>query len=74
MLFSLCITYEGIFQEKSTKDEDTYCVFVDDAVPGRFADAVFCIFDGHAGKLSASRGAQRSLCSESATGYQRTRN
>ena len=58
MLFSLCITYEGIFQEKSTKDEDTYCVFVDDAVPGRFADAVFCIFDGHAGKLSAQRCAE----------------
>lgn len=48
----------GIFQEKSTKDEDTYCVFVDDAVPGRFADAVFCIFDGHAGKLSAQRCAE----------------
>ena len=58
MLLSLCITYEGIFQEKSTKDEDTYCVFVDDAVPGRFADAVFCIFDGHAGKLSAQRCAE----------------
>ena len=57
-MLSLFITYEGIFQEKSTKDEDTYCVFVDDAVPGRFADAVFCIFDGHAGKLSAQRCAE----------------
>jgi len=57
-MLSLFITYEGIFQEKSTKDEDTYCVFVDDAVPGRFADGVFCIFDGHAGKLSAQRCAE----------------
>jgi len=48
----------GIFQEKSSKDEDTFCVFVDDAVPGRFADAVFCIFDGHAGKLSAAKCAE----------------
>lgn len=33
-------------------------MFVDDAVPGKFADAVFCIFDGHAGRLSATRCAE----------------
>ena len=36
-------------------------MFVDDAVPGKFADAVFCIFDGHAGKLSATRCAEEFL-------------
>ena len=34
-------------------------MFVDDAVPGKFADAVFCIFDGHAGKLSATKCAEQ---------------
>ena len=36
-------------------------MFVDDAVPGKFADAVFCIFDGHAGKLSATKCAEEFL-------------
>ena len=48
-------------------------MFVDDAVPGKFADAVFCIFDGHAGKLSATKCAQKNFYSEYATLCQRTR-
>ena len=40
-------------QFPTPKDEDLYVTHVAEEIPGAFADGIFCVFDGHSGRIAA---------------------